>query len=181
MSGEADDSTPAKKKKKKDGLTTPSKGRGSSDAKSQDNTAPAFDRIPLPQLSEAYLEVRQAMNRELSSIFKPLTKSSSDASDQTSVGTELSTSLHSKTSVVLYTVCNAQTGESMLALRRGGMACAAFSDDASIMAAGLGSGRIRIWSLGPSSLLTMLPPDQLAMLDKDDQNIKAKMLYDEDE
>ncbi|TPP56543.1 Transcription initiation factor TFIID subunit 5 protein [Fasciola gigantica] len=83
------------------------------------------------------------------------------------------------TSVVMYTVCNVQAGESTLAIRRGGVNCTSFSDNAGWLAAGFGSGRIRVWSLGPESLRKMLPANELALLDKDDSRVKTKMLYDE--
>lgn len=83
------------------------------------------------------------------------------------------------TSVVMYTICNVQAGESTLAIRRGGVNCTSFSDNAGWLAAGFGSGRIRVWSLGAESLRKMLPANELALLDKDDSRVKTKMLYDE--
>lgn len=83
------------------------------------------------------------------------------------------------TSVVQYTVCNVQAGESALAIRRGGVPCVAFTDSSDWLAAGLGSGRIRVWSLGAESLRRMLPPAELAALNKDDSRVKMKMLHDE--
>lgn len=53
-----------------------------------------------------------------------------------------------------------------------------FSEDLGMLAAGLGSGRIRIWALGAESLRQMLPPDKLDALDMNDARIKSKMLHD---
>lgn len=84
-------------------------------------------------------------------------------------------------SSVFYTVCNAQPGESALAIRRGGVPCATFSEDLSMLATAMGSGRIRVWSLGAESLRQMLPPQDLDLLDMNDSRIKSKMLHDENE
>lgn len=67
-----------------------------------------------------------------------------------------------------------------MAIRRGGVASMAFSEDMSMLAGGMGSGRIRVWALGPQSLRQMLPPDKLEELDLNDARIKSKMLHDGD-
>ncbi|CAL8078495.1 unnamed protein product [Calicophoron daubneyi] len=162
------DSTPVKKKKKRDALGSAHSGALSAgkDGSKPDSNSPAMDRIPLPKLRESFLESRQALAREIATILRGHRQQNAQQKPI-------------RTSVVLYTVCNIQAGESALAIRRGGMTCATFTDNSGWLAAGFGSGRIRIWSLGPESLRRMLPGSELALLDKDDSRVKTKMLYDE--
>ncbi|VDP74044.1 unnamed protein product [Schistosoma curassoni] len=140
----------------------------SKDVSKSDSNSPALDRIPLPKLRESYIESKQALSREISTLLRNYQQRNPQKS---SIGT----------STVLYTICNAQAGESTLAIRRGGVTCCSFSDDSSQLAAGFGSGRIRVWSLGPESLRRMLPASELSLLDKDDSRVKTNMLYDENE
>ncbi|KER20783.1 hypothetical protein T265_10741 [Opisthorchis viverrini] len=162
--------TPVKKKKRRDGYGAGQScsGASSKDGQKGDSNSPALDRIPLPKLRDTFIESRQALARETSALLRGYRQQNSQ---QKPTGT----------SVVLYTVCNVQAGESTLAIRRGGVTCATFTDDSGWLAAGFGSGRIRVWSLGPESLRRMLPASELAMLDKDDSRIKTKMLYDEND
>ncbi|KAF5397174.1 Transcription initiation factor TFIID subunit 5 [Paragonimus heterotremus] len=165
------DQTPVKKRKRREGLSSSHSGSISGSSvnrdgrKATDSNSPALDRIPLPKLSETFIESRQTLARETAALLK------SHRQSQKAIGT----------SVVLYTVCNIQAGESTLAIRRGGVTCASFTDNSGWLAAGFGSGRIRVWSLGPESLRRMLPATELALLDKDDSRVKTKMLHDEND
>ncbi|CAH8450292.1 unnamed protein product [Schistosoma rodhaini] len=166
------DQSVAKKKKRKDGMMSGSGHSGrpslSKDVSKSDSNSPALDRIPLPKLRESYIESKQALSREISTLLRNYQQRNPQKS---SIGT----------STVLYTICNSQAGESTLAIRRGGVTCCSFSDDSSQLAAGFGSGRIRVWSLGPESLRRMLPASELSLLDKDDSRVKTNMLYDEND
>ncbi|KAA3676718.1 transcription initiation factor TFIID subunit 5 [Paragonimus westermani] len=165
------DQTPVKRRKRREGFSSGHSGSISGSSvnrdgrKATDSNSPAMDRIPLPKLSETFIESRQTLARETAALLK------SHRQSQKVIGT----------SVVLYTVCNIQAGESTLAVRRGGVTCASFTDNSGWLAAGFGSGRIRVWSLGPESLRRMLPATELALLDKDDSRVKTKMLHDENE
>lgn len=116
------------------------------------------------QISDTYLDQQRTLRREATQITRSL----------------LQKDANPRTSALLYTVCNAQPGESALALRRGGVPCMTFSEDMGMLAAALGSGRIRVWALGAESLRQMLPPDKLEALDMNDSRIKSKMLHDGD-
>ncbi|CAH8438797.1 unnamed protein product [Heterobilharzia americana] len=159
-----------KKKKRRDGIISGTGHLGrpslSKDGSKSDSNSPALDRIPLPKLRESYIESKQALSREISTLLRSYQQKNPQKS---AIGT----------STVLYTICNAQAGESTLAIRRGGVTCCTFSEDSSQLAAGFGSGRIRVWSLGPESLRRMLPATELSLLDKDDSRVKTNMLYDE--
>ncbi|CAH8575694.1 unnamed protein product [Dicrocoelium dendriticum] len=159
----------AKKKKRRDLLgSSHSGGVGSGKEEHKtDSNSPAMNRIPLPKLRDSFIESRQALSREIGALLRGYRQQ--NTSDKPP-----------GTSVVMYTICNVQAGESVLAIRRGGVACASFTDTPGWMAAGFGSGRIRVWSLGPESLKRMLPASELSTLDKDDSRVKSKMLYDED-
>ncbi|KAL7060844.1 hypothetical protein AAHC03_09564 [Spirometra sp. Aus1] len=161
------DLTPSKKKKKKEGTfpgQKPSKS-GPDDTKGAYSKSPAMDRVPLPKLSKAYLDRRRFLRREIASLRRSALQQDSDPG----------------TTAIFYTVCNAQAGESALAIRRGGVPSMSFSEDLGLLAVGFGSGRIRVWSLGAESLRQMMPPDELALLDMDDDRIRSKMLHDENE
>ncbi|KAH8853821.1 Transcription initiation factor TFIID subunit 5 [Schistosoma japonicum] len=165
------DQNVVKKKKRRDGMVSGSGHSGrpiSTDLNKSDSNSPALDRIPLPKLRESYIESKQALSREISTLLRNYQQRNPQKS---SMGT----------STVLYTICNAQAGESTLAIRRGGVTCCSFSDDSSQLAAGFGSGRIRVWSLGPESLRRMLPASELSLLDEDDSRVKTNMLYDEND
>uniref|UniRef100_A0A5K3FV36 WD_REPEATS_REGION domain-containing protein n=2 Tax=Mesocestoides corti TaxID=53468 RepID=A0A5K3FV36_MESCO len=156
--------TPSKKKKKKDGGPLGQKSSKSDDSKGS-SKSPALDRIPLPKLSDAYLDRRRTLRRETAQIKRSILQRDSNPG----------------TSALFYTVCNAQPGESALAIRRGGVPCMSFSEDLSMLVAALGSGRIRVWALGAESLRQLLPPDELELLDMNDARIKSKMLHDEND
>lgn len=116
------------------------------------------------QISETYLDQRRTLHREINQITRGILQSDANP----------------KTSALLYTVCNAQPGESAVSIRRGGVGAVAFSEDMGMLAGGMGSGRIRIWALGAQSLRQMLPPEKLEELDLNDSRIKSKMLHDGD-
>ncbi|BHF72249.1 Transcription initiation factor TFIID subunit 5 [Sparganum proliferum] len=161
------DLTPSKKKKKKEGTfpgQKPSKS-GPDDSKGAYSKSPAMDRVPLPKLSKTYLDRRRFLRREIASLRRSALQQDSDPG----------------TTAIFYTVCNAQAGESALAIRRGGVPSMSFSEDLGLLAVGFGSGRIRVWSLGAESLRQMMPPDELALLDMDDDRIRSKMLHDEND
>uniref|UniRef100_A0A0R3WAE6 WD_REPEATS_REGION domain-containing protein n=1 Tax=Taenia asiatica TaxID=60517 RepID=A0A0R3WAE6_TAEAS len=153
--------TPSKKKKKRDNNSFSHKPSKYDDSKTH-SKSPALDRIPIPRISDAYLDQRRTLRQETAQILRSL----------------LQRDANPRPSALLYTVCNAQPGESALAIRRGGVPCMTFSEDLGMLAAGLGSGRIRIWALGAESLRQMLPPDKLEALDMNDARIKSKMLHD---
>ncbi|KAL5108535.1 Transcription initiation factor TFIID subunit 5 [Taenia crassiceps] len=155
------DLTPSKKKKRKDNNSFSHKPSKYDDSKTH-SKSPALDRIPIPRISDAYLDQRRTLRQETAQILRSL----------------LQRDANPRPSALLYTVCNAQPGESALAIRRGGVPCMTFSEDLGMLAAGLGSGRIRIWALGAESLRQMLPPDKLEALDMNDARIKSKMLHD---
>ncbi|KAA0186815.1 Transcription initiation factor TFIID subunit 5 [Fasciolopsis buskii] len=157
------DPVSTKKKRRRDILGAAPSCHSGKDAQKTDSNSPSMDRIPLPKLRDTVIESRQALARENVTLLR------GHRQQQKPVGT----------SVVMYTICNVQAGESTLAIRRGGVNCTSFSDNAGWLAAGFGSGRIRVWSLGAESLRKMLPANELALLDKDDSRVKTKMLYDE--
>ncbi|VDO03523.1 unnamed protein product [Rodentolepis nana] len=156
------EATPKKKKKKEMGLIG-SKASKYNDSKGQ-LKSPPLDRVPLPAISETYLDQRRTLHREINQITRGI----------------LQNDANPKTSALLYTVCNAQPGESAISIRRGGVGAMAFSEDMGMLAGGMGSGRIRIWALGAQSLRQMLPPEKLEELDLNDSRIKSKMLHDGD-
>ncbi|KAH9284243.1 Transcription initiation factor TFIID subunit 5 [Echinococcus granulosus] len=153
--------TPSKKKKRKDNNSFGHKPSKYDDSKTHPKS-PALDRIPIPRVSDTYLDQRRTLRQETAQILRSL----------------LQRDANPRPSALLYTVCNAQPGESALAIRRGGVPCMTFSEDLGMLAAGLGSGRIRVWALGAESLRQMLPPDKLEALDMNDARIKSKMLHD---
>ncbi len=197
LSPRADDAnlTPSKKKKKKDaggGGGGLSGGSSSGKSKSEDaahSKSPALDRVPLPKLSRSYVDKRKSQRHEASLLTRgTLQQQRDEASTTTTTAAGTGTGegglvapTAPGTSVIFYTVCNAQAGESAFSLRRGGAPCMTFSEDLSMLASGFGSGRIRVWSLGAESLRLMLPPQELERLDMDDARIKSKMLHDENE
>uniref|UniRef100_A0A0R3WJF2 WD_REPEATS_REGION domain-containing protein n=1 Tax=Hydatigena taeniaeformis TaxID=6205 RepID=A0A0R3WJF2_HYDTA len=150
-----------KKKKKKENNSFGHKPSKYDDSKTH-SKSPALDRIPIPRISDTYLDQQRTLRQETAQILRSLLQRESNP----------------RPSALLYTVCNAQPGESALAIRRGGVSCMTFSEDLGMLAAGLGSGRIRIWALGAESLRQMLPPDKLEALDMNDARIKSKMLHD---
>ncbi|VDL60354.1 unnamed protein product [Hymenolepis diminuta] len=152
-----------KKKKKREMTSIGNKTSKYSDSKGQ-LKSPPLDRIPLPTISETYLDQRRTLHREINQITRGI----------------LQSDVNPKTSALLYTICNAQPGESAVSIRRGGVGAVAFSEDMGMLAGGMGSGRIRIWALGAQSLRQMLPPEKLEELDLNDSRIKSKMLHDGD-
>ncbi|KAL3310989.1 Transcription initiation factor TFIID subunit 5 [Cichlidogyrus casuarinus] len=160
---EDDSEDSALKKKRRREMFTASKA--GTHGKKTDLNSPPLDRIPLPNLSQAYLDARETINREISMSFK----------------SNLSSIRSRGISSVLYTVCNAQTGESAISIRKGGVNCMSFDTTASVMGAGFGTGRVRVWSLGAESLRQLMDPDRLGQLDKNDPWVKTKMLHDEND
>ncbi|KAK3924319.1 Transcription initiation factor TFIID subunit 5 [Frankliniella fusca] len=113
-----------------------------------DPNAPPVDRMPLPELKEA--EIREKV------------KAMRDSLKRVNLGPE------TLPSVCFYTLLNANQS----------VTCAEISEDSSLLAVGFNDSFIKVWSLVPQKLRSMKSADQLSDIDREAEDVLARMMDD---
>ena len=118
-----------------------------------DPNAPSLTRIPLPELRDVDKVEKINALRESAKRLK------------------LSPS--SLPSICFYTLLNSSPNQNMAAL------CVDISEDSNYIAAGFSNSTIKVWPLTPNKLRILRPSQQLEVIDKESDDVMARMMDDQ--
>ena len=117
-----------------------------------DPNAPAITRIPIPELRD--VDKMEKINALRESAKR------------------LKLSPSSLPSICFYTLLNSNPNQNMAAL------CVDISEDSNYIAAGFSNSIIKVWPLTPQKLRIIKPSNQLDIIDKEAEDVFARMMDD---